>query len=74
MKTVIIIIQIIFAVLLTTAILIQAKGAGLDSAWSGGVYRSKRGVEKVFFFATIVLAIIFLLLSIVSAFLAKWEI
>lgn len=71
MKTVITVIQIIFAVLLTIAILIQAKGAGLDSAWSGGIYRSKRGVERIVLIATVVFAVVFLLLSITSALLAK---
>lgn len=71
MKTVITVIQIIFAVLLTIAILIQAKGAGLDSAWSGGIYRSKRGVERIVLIATVVFAVIFLLLSIISALLTR---
>lgn len=61
--------QIIIAVLLMTAILLQNKGAGLGGAFGGtggGVYLTKRGLEKKLFFATIVLAIIFLLISLAA--------
>ncbi|MBI2036208.1 preprotein translocase subunit SecG [Candidatus Microgenomates bacterium] len=53
--------QIIFAVLLIAAILIQQKGTGLGSTFGGEgqVYRSKRGAERLLFMATIVLAILF---------------
>jgi len=73
MKNLVVIVQIIFALLLMAAILIQAKGSGLGSAWggSGEFYRSKRGVEKILFLATIVFAVIFLLLSIVNTFVTK---
>ena len=61
--------QIIIAVLLMTAILLQNKGAGLGGAFGGtggGVYLTKRGLENKLFFATIVLAIIFLLISLAA--------
>ena len=69
MNTVFLIIQIIVSVLLVTFILIQAKGTGLGSAWggSGEFYRSKRGVEKIFFTTTIIIAAIFLVISIANA-------
>lgn len=69
MRKIIPFIQIIFSVLLMAAILLQAKGAGLGRAWGGGgeFYRSKRGVEKILFRATIILAILFLISSVVSA-------
>ena len=53
--------QIAVALLLTAAILLQQKGTGLGSAFggSGQMYRSKRGVEKSLFIATIVLAVLF---------------
>jgi len=56
------IIQIILGILLITAILMQAKGSGLGSAFGGGgnMYRTKkRGSEKFLFVATIILAILF---------------
>lgn len=60
------IIQIIVSALLITFILLQNRGAGVGGIFggSGGVYLTKRGVEKKLFYATIVLAIIFVLLSI----------
>ncbi len=53
------IVQIILAILLTAAILVQARGTGLSSAFGGegGFYRTKRGIEKTIFRATIFLAI-----------------
>ncbi|MBI2674523.1 MAG: preprotein translocase subunit SecG [Candidatus Yanofskybacteria bacterium] len=58
--------QIILAVLLTMAVLVQQKGSGLSSAFGGsGIeYSTKRGAEKFFFYATIVLAILFLTVSV----------
>jgi len=60
------IIQIIVAVLLMLAILMQNRGAGLGGVFGGGggVYLTKRGLEKKLFIATIVLAAIFILLSL----------
>ncbi|MDP3985480.1 MAG: preprotein translocase subunit SecG [bacterium] len=55
------IVQIILAVLLVAAILMQARGTGLGVAFGGGdaVYRTKRGIEKILFRATIVTAVLF---------------
>ncbi|MEI6835310.1 MAG: preprotein translocase subunit SecG [Candidatus Falkowbacteria bacterium] len=57
--------QVIVSVLLIVAILLQNRGTGLGSAFggSGGVYLTKRGLEKKLFIATIVLAVIFFSLS-----------
>ncbi len=58
--------QVIVAVLLMAAILMQNRGTGLGGAFggTGGVYLTKRGLEKKLFIATVVLAIIFILLSL----------
>lgn len=58
--------QIIVAVLLMVAILMQNRGSGLGGIFggTGGVYLTKRGLEKKLFVATIVLAVIFILLSL----------
>ena len=63
------IIQLIFAVLLLGAILIQARGTGLGAAFGGGgnVYRTKRGIEKRLHNATIILAILFFGISLANA-------
>jgi preprotein translocase subunit SecG len=68
-KQIIVIFQIIVSVLLMGAILLQAKGTGLGSSWGGGgeFYSSRRGVEKILFRATIVLAGLFLIISLLSA-------
>lgn len=60
------IVQIIVAILLMVAILMQNRGAGLGGVFggSGGVYLTKRGIEKKLFMATIILAAIFILLSL----------
>lgn len=68
MKNVLTFVQIIIAVLLVGAILLQNRGQGLSSSFGGGgeFYRSKRGLEKLLFWATIILACLFLLSSILN--------
>lgn len=58
--------QVIVAILLMTSILLQNRGTGLSGVFGGssGVYRTKRGVEKILFVTTIVLAVLFLGLSV----------
>lgn len=60
--------QIIVSTLLIGAILIQSRGAGLGSAFGGQAksYHSRRGFEKMLFKATVVLAVVFLFLSLVA--------
>lgn len=68
-ETILNISQIILACLLMVFILLQARGSGLGAAFGGGgnVYRTKRGMEKHLFQATIVLSIIFFCVSLVNA-------
>lgn len=56
------IIQIALAVILIVFILLQQRGAALGGAFGGGneFYGTKRGVEKILFRATVVVAILFL--------------
>ena len=58
--------QITTAVLIIGAVLLQAQGTGLGSTWGGGgeTYHTRRGVEKVIFNGTIVLIVLFSLVSI----------
>ncbi len=58
--------QLIIAVLLIATILMQNRGTGLSGVFGGssGVYRTKRGVEKMLFTTTVVLAVLFFALSI----------
>jgi len=67
-KTFLLFIQIIISSLLIVVILMQSKGTGLSSTFGGGggFYRSKRGVEKLFVYITIILVAVFLILSIIQ--------
>jgi preprotein translocase subunit SecG len=69
------VIQIIISVALVAIILVQAKGSGgLGGIFGGegrGVYRTRRGVEKTLFTATIGLAVLFLVFSVLSVLAAK---
>jgi preprotein translocase subunit SecG len=60
------IIQIIISVSLITLVLMQGKSGGLGSVFGGdgGIYRTRRGVEKLLFQATIVVALVFFIISI----------
>ena len=61
-------VQIILSIVLTLLVLLQAKGSGFSGAFfsDSSAYRSRRGVEKTMFNSTIVLAVLFVLISIVS--------
>lgn len=60
MKDVLTVIQIISSLALILLIVMQAKGTGLSATFGGEgmFYRSKRGIEKLLFKATIAIAII----------------
>jgi preprotein translocase subunit SecG len=59
---------IIIAVGLILSILFQVKGGGLGGIFGQAdtVYRTRRGVEKTLFYLTIILAVLFGTLSVVS--------
>ncbi|HLH61359.1 MAG TPA: preprotein translocase subunit SecG [Ktedonobacteraceae bacterium] len=62
-------VQIILAVAVIIFILLQARGAGLGSAFgssSGAVFKTRRGVERLIFNITIVFIILFGAVSIIS--------
>ncbi len=60
------IVQIILSVTLIALVLLQGKSGGLGGIFGGdgGVYRTRRGVEKLVFQATIGVAAVFFLISI----------
>ncbi len=65
------IIQIIVSITLIIIILLQVKGEALGGAFGGpGVARTRRGLERTLFNATIALSAIFLIISFLSAILA----
>ena len=60
--------QLVMSVILIFILLLQLRGGGLGSIFGAdqAEYRSRRGVEKSLFQATIVIAVIFLGISLAS--------
>jgi len=61
--------QVVLAVLLSAGILLQQRGAGLGGAFGGDNgfgFNTRRGAEKVFFEATIVLAVLFVASAVIA--------
>ena len=61
-------IQILLSVLLVITILLQQRGTGLGSAFGGAgeIFRTKRGIEKGLFYASIGLSVLFFLTAILN--------
>ena len=68
-------IQIVLSVLLIAAILLQQTGASMGGAFGGdnfsAAYHTRRGSEKVLFYAAIVLGVLFGLSSFVALFIHR---
>jgi len=60
--------QIIVALSLITLVMLQAKGSGLGGIFGGdgGVYKTRRGVEKTIYQATVGLSFLFFIMAIIS--------
>jgi protein translocase, SecG subunit len=60
--------QVVVAFALMASILFQTRGAGLGATFGGdsSVYRSRRGIEKRLFQFTVVLAVLFVIFSIIA--------
>jgi preprotein translocase subunit SecG len=67
MEQIVKVIQIISAILLIVTVLLQSQGSGLGDIFggSGNVFRKKRGIEKLLFQITVVLALAFFGASLV---------
>jgi len=63
--------QIAVSIILVVLIAIQQRGAALGSSFGGGgeFYSSRRGIQKKIFYATIAVAGLFIVLSILSLFI-----
>jgi preprotein translocase subunit SecG len=62
MKNVLDIALIITSVALIAGVILQSKGAGLGGltgADTGGVFTARRGIERILFWVTIALAVVF---------------
>jgi preprotein translocase subunit SecG len=66
MQTYLLIAQMVLAVALTLALLLQVRGGGLGGIFGQAdtVYRTKRGLEKTLFQFTIILIILFVAISL----------
>ena len=67
MQTYFSIAQIVLSIALILSILLQVRGGGLGGIFgqANTVFRTKRGVEKTLFQLTIILAVLFITISIV---------
>jgi preprotein translocase subunit SecG len=68
METYLFIAQIVLSVALILVILVQVRGGGLGGIFgqADSVYRTRRGVEKTLFQLTIVLVVLFIIISIIT--------
>lgn len=75
LKTILPWIQIVLATLIVAGVLLQQSDAGLGSSFGmdsrAGSFRTKRGLEKFIFVGTIIVAILFVVFSVVALTLLK---
>ena len=60
--------QLILAIALILAVLLQVRGGGLGGIFGqpDTVFRTKRGVERTLFHLTIILAVLFVIVSVIT--------
>jgi protein translocase SecG subunit len=60
--------EIVVAILLVLTILLQQRSTTLGGAFGGesAVYHTRRGIEKILFWSTIILGLIFVALALVN--------
>lgn len=63
--------EILISISLIAIILLQVKGEGVGGLQSGSFVRTRRGLEKTLFQLTIVLVVLFLVVSAVSVAASK---
>jgi len=66
--------MIVISIALIASILLQSKGIGLGGLAggdTGGVYTQRRGIEKVMFYITLSLSVMFILLALFNVILTK---
>ncbi len=69
MQTVFAVLQILVSIVLIAVVLMQSRGSGFGGAFGtqGAMFRTRRGIEKYLFRGTIVLAAVFIAISLMSA-------
>lgn len=70
MRQFLIIFQVVVSILLIITILTQEKGVGLSATFGGGgeFYRSRRGIDKLLFWLTVSLSVLFIVGSLAFIF------
>ena len=65
--------EIVVSIVLILVLLVQARGGGFNGTFNSdsSVFRSRRGVEKTLFQMTIVLAAVFVIVSVLSVYFAR---
>lgn len=68
MNTYLYFVQIFVSLVLIGVLLLQARGSGFSATFNSdsSIYRTRRGVERTLFNVTIVLAVVFVIVSILS--------
>ena len=68
MQTYLNVAQIVLSAALILVVLLQVRGGGLGGIFGqpDSVYRSRRGVEKTLFQLTVVLAVLFIIVSLIT--------
>ncbi len=68
MKNIIGILQVIVSILLIIAVIFQQRGSGIGGAFGGAgggeVFHGRRGLDNILYKATIILSVLFFILSI----------
>ena len=69
-QTIFNILQLVLSAILIIIILLQQKGTGLSGVFGGSsnVYSTKRGIDKILFYSTIIVSVIFFGLSFLRLF------
>jgi preprotein translocase subunit SecG len=65
---------IITSIALIASVILQSKGiglGGLSGTDTGGVFTARRGIEKTLFWITIVLAVLFFVLTAITVIVTK---
>jgi preprotein translocase subunit SecG len=67
------IVQIIVSIVVIVVVLLQSRGSGFSATFSSdtSIYRTRRGVERTLFNATIALAVLFIAVSVASVIFAS---
>ena len=71
MRNLLLSLNVIVSVIITILILIQGRGGGLGGAWGGGgeTFHTRRGIDKITLRLTVVLIVLFFVLSAFNLFI-----